>query len=58
MTKPRKPRPSCPCPLYCLYCGRPRSRDAVGHYCKTPNCQWQHAYSTCVKRDARKEAAK
>lgn len=37
----------CPCPLHCRYCGRKRSRDPVGHYCKTPNCQWQHGYSTC-----------
>ncbi len=37
----------CGCPSRCLYCGRPRSRDSVGHYCKTRNCQWQHGYSTC-----------
>jgi hypothetical protein len=38
----------CSCPVYCKYCGKRRSRDLVGHYCKTKNCQWQHGYSTCV----------
>lgn len=37
----------CECPIYCRYCGRHRSRDHVGHYCKTRNCQWQHGYLTC-----------
>lgn len=41
----RKP---CPCPLYCKYCGRRRSKDSVGHYCKTRNCQWQHGYRCCT----------
>lgn len=39
----------CPCPIYCRYCGRKRSLDSVGHYCKTPNCQWQHGYETCTR---------
>lgn len=37
----------CSCPIYCRYCGRRRSRDAVGHYCKTPNCQNAHGYAGC-----------
>ena len=37
----------CDCPIYCRYCGRKRSRDSVGHYCKTHNCQWRHGYSEC-----------
>lgn len=37
----------CDCPIYCPYCGRHRSRDSVGHYCKTENCQWQHGYARC-----------
>lgn len=40
----------CGCPLNCRYCGRRRSKDAVGHYCKTNNCQWQHGYSSCTER--------
>lgn len=36
----------CDCPIYCTYCGRKRSGTA-GHYCKTPNCQWQHGYPNC-----------
>ena len=39
--------PRCPCPIYCRYCGRRRSLDLVGHYCKTRNCQWQYGYSMC-----------
>ena len=31
-------KPKCPCPFHCKYCGRKRSRDCVGHYCKTVNC--------------------
>jgi hypothetical protein len=38
----------CDCSIYCKYCGRHRSRDPVGHYCKTPNCQEQHGYSGCL----------
>lgn len=26
----------------CKYCGANLSRDSVGEYCKTHNCQWQH----------------
>ncbi len=37
----------CECPIYCRYCGRRRSRDHVGLYCKTKNCQWSHGYRTC-----------
>lgn len=37
----------CECPLNCRYCGRRRSQDSVGHYCKTNNCQWRLGYSTC-----------
>lgn len=37
----------CECPNNCRYCGRRRSKDSVGHYCKTKNCQWEFAYSTC-----------
>lgn len=37
----------CSCPLNCLKCGRSRSRDQVGHYCKTKNCQYQHGYPDC-----------
>lgn len=37
----------CKCPLYCKYCGRRRSRDWIGHYCKTENCHWQHGYADC-----------
>jgi hypothetical protein len=40
-----------PCPLYCIYCGAPRKRDIVGHYCPTLNCQWQYGYSTCPVKD-------
>lgn len=43
----------CPCPLYCRYCGRARSRDAMGHYCKERNCQWQHGYSVCTLHEKR-----
>lgn len=43
----------CDCPIYCQKCGRHRSLDSVGHYCKTPNCQWQYGYPGCVfERDA------
>lgn len=49
------PKLKCPCPLYCRYCLRPRSRDHVGHYCKTPNCQWQHGYSCCTIHDPPKK---
>lgn len=38
----------CKCPEGCKYCGRLRSRDAVGHYCKTKNCPWQHGYDGCT----------
>ena len=38
----------CPCPARCKFCGRRRSRDIVGHYCKTPNCEWQHGYAVCT----------
>lgn len=39
----------CKCPIYCVYCGRRRSRGAfgIGHYCKTENCQNQKGYSGC-----------
>lgn len=40
-------------PLHCAYCGRLRSRDPVGHYCKTKNCQWQHGYKTCPVQSRR-----
>jgi hypothetical protein len=54
MAKPAKPkRRTCSCPIYCRYCGRKRSRDHVGHYCKTPNCQWQYGYSTCTLHTTR-----
>lgn len=43
----------CSCPVRCRYCGRQRSRDAFGHYCKTRNCQWQHGYATCPAPTAR-----
>jgi len=36
------------CPIYCKYCGRRRSRDAVGHYCKTRNCQWANGFAGCL----------
>lgn len=39
---------TCPCPLYCRYCGSKRRRDSVGHYCPTRNCQWQHGYAGCT----------
>ena len=42
------PAPKCACPANCKYCGRRRSRDTVGHYCKTKNCQWQHGYKGCL----------
>lgn len=38
----------CNCPIYCKICGRIRSRDADGHYCKTPNCEEQHGYKGCT----------
>jgi hypothetical protein len=41
----------CDCPRRCRYCGRARSRDTIGHYCKTKNCPWQHGYSTCRVKD-------
>jgi len=37
----------CACPTRCQFCGARRRRDAVGHYCPTKNCQWQHGYSMC-----------
>lgn len=42
------PKLTCPCPLYCPYCNRPRSRDDTRHYCKTRNCQWQYGYAVCT----------
>jgi hypothetical protein len=42
-------RLKCQCPARCNYCGARRRRDAVGHYCPTKNCQWQHGYSTCKR---------
>ena len=47
----------CGCPIYCRYCLRHRSRDNVGHYCKTRNCQWQNGYSTCRLAKERKPKA-
>lgn len=44
----------CECPLNCRYCGRRRSKDPVGHYCKTDNCQWKLGFSTCEFRKVRK----
>lgn len=37
----------CSCPIYCPKCGRHRSRDRVGHYCKTRNCQYATGYPAC-----------
>lgn len=39
----------CKCPIYCVYCGRRRSRGAfgIGHYCKTENCQNQRGFDGC-----------
>lgn len=44
----------CSCPEGCKYCGRLRSRDAVGHYCKTRNCPWQHGYAGCTPHKSTK----
>ena len=46
-TKKKRVRYKCDCPIYCRYCGRHRSRDFVGHYCKTPNCQWRLGFPGC-----------
>jgi hypothetical protein len=40
-------RTKCNCPYNCRYCGRVRSKDSIGHYCKTENCQWSQGYSSC-----------
>ena len=48
-------RLSCPCPLYCRYCGAKRKRDRVGHYCPTHNCQWEYGYKCCTLHE-KKEA--
>jgi len=37
----------CQCPLNCPYCGRRRSKDSIGHYCKTRNCQYSLGYAGC-----------
>jgi hypothetical protein len=54
MTKSKPKR--CDCPVYCRYCGRKRSRDAVGHYCKTRNCQWEHGYKSCTLNTNNKDS--
>lgn len=28
--------------MRCKYCGAVMKEDSVGHYCPTPNCDWQH----------------
>lgn len=55
----RRRRVPCQCEVYCRYCGRHRSRDLVGHYCKTPNCQNALGYSGCTwRRAAAREGGK
>ena len=44
----------CNCLVYCKYCGRRRSRDSAGHYCKTKNCQQQHGYKGCALHKQKK----
>lgn len=44
---------SCPCPIYCRYCGAKRRRDFIGHKCPTHNCQWQHGYACCTLHEKR-----
>lgn len=39
---------TCPCPIYCKYCGAKRKLDSVGHYCPTKNCDWEHGYRGCT----------
>jgi hypothetical protein len=50
-TPGRKTALKCACPVTCKYCGRRRSRDTVGHYCKTANCQWSLGYPGCTLRE-------
>jgi len=38
----------CTCPHRCPKCGRKRSRDEYGHYCKTKGCQYALGYPGCV----------
>jgi hypothetical protein len=45
------PKAKCECPIYCQKCGRRRSKDSVGHYCKTKNCQWALGYPMCPVAD-------
>ena len=42
------------CPYRCKYCGRVRSKDADGHFCKTVNCQWRNGYEGCTHRKPKK----
>ena len=46
--QPKPKKQKCSCPANCRFCGRRRSKDVVGHYCKTQNCQWQFGYSECL----------
>ena len=41
----------CGCPIYCIYCGAKRKKDAVGHYCPTDNCQWRYGIRDCIKKE-------
>jgi len=42
--------PACSCAsgVRCRYCGALLSRDMIGHYCPTVNCQWEHGLDECV----------
>lgn len=35
--------------VYCKYCGAKLKRDAIGPYCPTENCQWQHGFDEDVE---------
>jgi hypothetical protein len=40
------------CPLYCNFCGAKLRLDSIGHYCPTPNCQWQYGVEKCpIRKD-------
>lgn len=44
---PPSPRIYCSCPLYCKYCGRKLSKDAIGHLCHERNCPWEYGVTGC-----------
>lgn len=48
------PKLTCPCPIYCKFCGAKRARDSIGHRCRTHNCQWEHGFDTCTLHEKKK----